>query len=226
MIAPSPTAALERHTTAVREVLVKVVRNRHERAVETHQSSESRYAMGFGTQWQDLLDDINDALTSHGFQSHKLVPAGYTLPVVNDCLVYVWRVPNTASAVSSFASSPTRKNGFTAAPPEPTLFESDFTDAQEADDVCRAESELEHMVRSVGGAMPLVLVMVGSSPRQLQSIEWAIAALNDALHGQESIWEPELTVDAAASNAESFDSGTPDGPTIEPREQDGPQRGA
>jgi hypothetical protein len=74
--------------------------------------------------------------------------------------------------------------------------------------------------------MPLVLVMVHSSPRQLRSIEWAVAELDEGtgeimLHGQETIWEPELNADEAATDVESFDSGTPNGPTIEPQEQEG-----
>lgn len=183
--------------------------------------------MCFGTQWRDLLDDTNDALTELGFQSHKLTPAGYRLPVVNDCLVYVWRVPNAVDAVSSFASSPTRRNGFAAPPPEPMLFEPDFAEAKQVDAVPEAETEIERVVRSVGDTMALVLVMVESSPRQLQSIEWAVAALDDTgkvtPRGQEPIWEPEFVADDTVSDVASFDSGTPDGPTIEPREQEGSQ---
>lgn len=76
--------------------------------------------------------------------------------------------------------------------------------------------------------MPLVLVMIHSSPRQLQSIEWAVAEINQEtgevkLHGQESIWRPELDAVDAATDVESFDSGTPNGPAIEPQSQEGTQ---
>ena len=67
--------------------------------------------------------------------------------------------------------------------------------------------------------MPLVLVMVESTPRQLQSIDWAIAVLDEAgkveLRGRECIWEPEFVADDAASDVESFDSGTPVAPVVE-----------
>jgi len=206
-------------------VLAKVVRDRHDRAAEAHEVSESRYSSGFGTQWRDLLDDAHEAFKDRGFQSHKLAPGGYKLPVVNDCLIYVWRVPNTQGAISSFASSPTRQNGFAAPPPDPMLFEPNLTDDVESDGASAPESELERVVRSVGDAMPLVLVLVKSSPRQLHSIGWAVAVIDDAgevaLHGQEPIWVPELVGDDVAADVDSFDSGVPTGPAVEPREQDG-----
>jgi hypothetical protein len=183
--------------------------------------------MGFGTQWRDLLDDTDDAMKDRGFQTHKLTPGGHKIPVVNDCLVYVWRVPDTPDAVSQFASSPTRKNGFTAPPPPPMLFEPSLVDGDEPVAEATEESELQHVVRTFGDTMPLVLVMVESTPRQLQSIDWAIAALDDAgkvqLRGQENIWEPEFVVDDAASYVESFDSGTPVAPVVELQRQDRPQ---
>lgn len=183
--------------------------------------------MGFGSQWRDLLDDAKEALADRGYRSHKLSPAGYELPVVNDCLLYVWRVPGTPDAVTDFASSPTRKNGFSAQPPDPMLFESGFGDEADHDEASEDadEAKVERLVRAVGGSMPVVLAMVHSSPRQLHSIEWAVAELDDIgkvkLHGHEPIWEPEADVDAVASDVESFDRGTPVEPAIEPREQEG-----
>lgn len=230
MVPVSPANVLGSHVHDVRPLVVEIVRSRHDRFTEAHQVSGSRYAMGFGSQWRDLLDDVQEALRDRGYRTHKLAPAGYKLPVVNDCLVYVWRVPDSVSAVSSFASSPTRLNGFAAQLLDPTLFEPGFTGEPEAElSVGSAdESELERVVRAAGDVMPLVLVMVQSSPRQLQSIEWAVAKLDEEtgevrLHGQESIWEPELNIDDAAIDVESFDSGTPNGPTIEPQEQEGTQ---
>src|SRR5690606_4355418 len=126
MVSRSPASALGPHAHGVRDLLVGVVRARHDRAAEAHQASGSRYSMGFGSQWRDLLDDALEALSGRGFLSHKLAPAAYELPVVNDCLIYVWRVPDTPDAVRGFASSPTRKNGFAARPPDPMLFEPGF----------------------------------------------------------------------------------------------------
>ena len=229
MVSLSPADALGTQAPRVRDLLIEVVRSRHDRAADGHLASGSRYSMGFGSQWRDLLDDAREALADCGFQSHKLAPAGYELPVVNDCLVYVWRVPGTPGAVSQFASSPTRKNGFAAQPPDPMLFEPGFGDESEPDDETSPgaeEAKVERLVRAVGDAMPVVLVMVHSSPRQLRSLEWAVAELDEntgkvGLHGQEAIWEPEADVDGAASGVESFDSGTPVVPAVEPHEQEG-----
>lgn len=221
MVPSSPADALGSHGPDVRDVLVEVVRSVHGRFAEAHLVSESRYAIDFGSQWRDLLAEANDALVDRGFHSHKLLPAGYKLPVVNDCLIYVWRIPDSADP-GDFASSPTKKNGFSALPPDPMLFDS----------VVGGESDgpgqpgLERVVRAAGDVMPVVLVIVHSSPRQLQSIEWAVAELDESTgkverHGQMSIWEPEPVEIDAESGGESFDSGTPVPPAIEPHKQEG-----
>ena len=225
MVPESPADALGSHSPSVRDLLVEVVRARHDHSAEGHQALVSRYSTGFGTQWRDLLDDTRERMAERGYQSHKLAPGGYRLPVVNGCLVYVWRLPAVGNAVSLFASSPTRKSGFAASPPPPMLFEPGTTSEAEPVDSATEEAQLEHVMRAVDDTMPLVLVMVQSSPRQLQSIEWAVADLDPetgkvTLHGRESIWEPESKVDEAAKDVESFDSGTPTGPTVKPREQE------
>jgi hypothetical protein len=230
MVPNSPVEALGSHGPALRDLIIEVVRARHALAAEAHQVSRSRYEMGFGSQWRDLLDDTHDRVTERGFQSYKLAPGGRKIPVVNDCLVYVWRVPDDADAVSKFAASPTRQAGFVAPPPPPMLFEPTLTDEAEPAEVTPEADEIASVMAAVGGTMPLVLVMVRSSPRQLQSIEWAVAVLGDSgevqVRGQECIWEPELIADEAASDVESFDAGTPVQPVVEPQAQDRPQPGA
>ncbi|WP_205865116.1 hypothetical protein [Planctomonas sp. JC2975] len=163
-------------------------------------------------------------MKDRGFFSHKLAPGGYKIPVVNDCLVYVWRVPDPQNAVKNFASSPTRMNGFSVEPPHPTLFDPLFGTEHPAVEAPDELDELEFTVRSVGDKMPLVLVMVSSTPRQLQSVAWAIATLDDEgkvqLRGQESIWERELVEDDALDVGESFASGAPTEPIVELRQQE------
>lgn len=230
MVPASPADALGSHARDVGPLVVETVQSVHDRFAEAHQVSGSRYAMGFGSQWRDLLDEVQVALTGRGYRTHKLLPGGYRLPVVNDCLVYVWRVPGSVGTASSFASGPTRLNGFTAKVLDPMLFEAGFTGEPESgSDACPPEeTELKSVMRAVGEVMPLVLVMVRSSPRQLQSVEWAVAELAEetgevTLHGPENIWELELNGDEAATDVESFDSGTPQGPTIKPQDQEGTQ---
>ncbi|KUM35211.1 hypothetical protein [Arthrobacter sp. EpRS71] len=230
MVPVSPAAALGEQANDVRPLLVDVVRYRHDRSAEAHQVSESRYGMGFGSQWRDLLDDVQDAMKARGYRTYRLPPAGYKLPVVNDCLVYVWRVPDSVDAISSFASSPTRLNGFAAELLDPTLFEPGFTGEPELTSVNDSPEvdELGRVVRAADDVMPLVLVMIQSTPRQLQSIVWAVAELDKEsgdvrLHGQETLWAPQVNVDDAAIYVESFDSGTPNEPKIAPQEQEGTQ---
>jgi hypothetical protein len=215
-VAPnSPADALGSHTEAVRGLLVDVVRARTDYAIDAHQAARTRYASGFGTQWRDLLDDAHEALTNRGFRSHSLAPGGYKLPVVNDCLIYVWRVSVAPGAVKNFASSPTRLSGFIAPPPPAMLWEGDFTDEAETGS---DSPDTEIVLEAVREKMPLVLVMVWSTPRQLQTIEWAVARLDGdlkvQLHGQEALWKPEPTINDATADVESFDSGAPVVPVV------------
>lgn len=226
MVPDSPVDALGSHASGLRDLLVEIVRTRHDLAAEAHQVSESRYVMGFGSQWRDLLDDTCDALRGRGFPTCKLAPGGHEVPVVNDSLVYVWRVPNNPNAVGEFASSPTRRNGFVTVPLDPMLWEPSLSDEHEQVDD-NPEDELGSVLSLAGDNMPLVLVMIISTPRQLQSIDWAVAVLDDAgkvkLHGRESIWVPEMGAVATSSDVEPFNSGTPVAPVVELRKQDRPQ---
>lgn len=226
MVFLTPTDALGSHAHAVRDLLIEVVRTRHDRAAEAHLASESRYSMGFGSQWRDLLDDAHLALTSRGYQSYKLAPAGYELPVVNDCLIYVWRVTGAPDAVSEFASSSTRQNSFSAQPPDPMLFEPGFGDEPDEAIEDGRESKVGRLVKDVGDTMPVVLVLVHSSPHHLQAIEWAVAEFDETtgevkLSGHEAIWEPAVVVDGVAPVVEPFDSGIPVAPAVELRAQEG-----
>lgn len=225
MVSNLPAEALGPHAQGVRDALVEAVRSVHDRFAEAHVVSRSRYGMGFGSQWRDLLDEVHDEITRHGFQAHTLPPGGHKVPVVNGCLVYVWRVPDDPDAVSKFASSPTRQSGFAAPPPPAMLFVPAFSGQDEPGEDGVETAETETMLEAVRDTMPLVLVMIWSTPRQLQSIEWAVADLDDAgkvtLHGQQSIWGPEFVAADAAFDVESFSEGEPTEPIVEPREEKG-----
>lgn len=223
MAPDSPAEALGSDAPGLRDLLVEMVQARHALAAEAHLVSESRYAMGFGSQWRDLLDDTRDALKERGFRSCTLAPGGHGIPVVNNCLVYVWRVPNNTNAVSEFASSPTRRNGFTTPPLDPTLWEPSLS-AEQGPAPDTTEGEVGTALRAIGDTMPLVLVMVESTPWRLQSIDWAVAVLDGEgkveLLGQQAIWGPERVADGDAPGVEPFDSGSPVVPKVEVREQE------
>ena len=224
MIPRSPEDALGSHALDARDLIVDVVRSRHERAAEAHEVAATRYTMGFGGQWRDLLEDTSEAFKERGYQVHKLAPAGYRLPIVNGCLVFVWRVPGTPDAVRAFASSKTRMNGFFAQQPL-GLFGMSFIEGAENVRDATEQAEFERALQAAGAAMPVVLIMVHSTPRQLNSIEWAVAEYSKGsvhLRGSEMIWEPEVAAATAAMDVESFDSGTPVAPAVEPQEQDRP----
>lgn len=224
LIQNSPLDALGSHANSVRDLIIEVVRERHERSVEAHEVAATRYALGFASQWRDLLDDTRDAFKERGFASLKLSPAGYRLPIVNGCLLFVWRVPAEPDAVSRFASSKTRKNGFFSQPPL-EMFGSSFVHGGENARDGVEQADFERVVQEAGANMPVVLVKVNSSPRKLSSIDWAVAEYVNGevqLRGEETIWEPELADVGVDVGADSFDSGTPAMPIVEPRAQERP----
>lgn len=229
MVPNSPARALGDQADGVRDLMIEVVRSRHDRFAAAHQMSGSRYAMGFGAQWRDLLDDACAALTERGFQSHRLAPGGHKVGVVSGCLVYVWRVPEEPNAVKNFASSPTRQNGFIAPTPPAGLWEPSFDEDVHPIEAATTDVEPEEaaaLMAAVGDPMALVLVMVHSVPSQLQKIEWAVADLdgdgNVELQGKDSIWEPELVAEDATSTVEAFDQGSPVNVDLELRTQERP----
>lgn len=230
MVPSSPRDALGPHAATVRDVVIEVVRARHGYAADAHQAAHTRSTRGYSTLWHDLLVDVQEAFGDRGCDLHKLAPAGHKVPIINGCILYVWRIP-ASNDPAHFATSPTKMSCFDAVAPEPTLFDTAFSgspSAADGDSVDAPEQEvdLSAVMSSVDGTLPVVLVMVDSSPRQLQSIGWAVAELDRengevSFHGQETIWQPEPVTESDATGVESFDSGTPIPPAVEPREQEG-----
>lgn len=222
MVPSSPFEAFGSHAVEARDLVVEVVQARHALAADAHEAAATRYAIGFGGQWRDLQEDTVDAFKDRGFLPYKLKPAGYRLPMVNGCLLFVWRVPATPDAVSGFASSKTRVNGFFAQEPV-GLFGTSFIEGGEEFRSTSELAEFERAVRAAGAVMPVVLVMVHSTPRQLSSIEWAVAEYVNGMvrpHGQETIWEHRVESGDASVEVESFDSGSPVLPSLELQTKD------
>ena len=108
-------------------------------------------------------------------------------------------------------------------PLDPTLWEPDLSEKAEPVEETPEDGEIASVLLAADDTMPLVLVEVESTPRQLQSIDWAVAVLDDEgkveLRGRETIWASELVLDAAPA-VESFDSGVPVAPVVELQKQD------
>lgn len=229
MVPKSPSEALGHQAAGVRDLIVDVVRDVHERFAAAHSVSGSKYAMGFGSQWRDLLDEAQGALAMRGFDSHKLAPGGHRVGIVNGCLVYVWRAPEDPTAISNFASSPTRQNGFVAPTPPEMLWDPTFNEGVDPagpSAYSRDRDSVAALMAAVGAPMPMVLVLVHSVPWQLQKIEWGVAELDAdgkvELHGRCVIWEPEGASGEAGSEMEPFDSGTPSVPVVKLQIRDRP----
>lgn len=224
----SAAEALGRHADTAGDLIVETVRSLHERFAEAHLVSRSRYGNAFGAQWRDLLDDVADAFQLNGYRTHRLMPAGYKLPVVNDRLVYVWRVPESSRGIEAFASSPTRVNSFMIPRLPPMLFDTvpGESDTDDGDVDPQTSALTDAFQEAAERSMPLVLVAVHSSPLQLRLIEWGVAELNPdsgevTLHGRTALWTAEPKTQAAATDVAAFDSGVPAPPVLEPRKQEG-----
>jgi hypothetical protein len=224
MASVSPADALGAHASQVAPLITDTAIKVFRRFAAAHEVSQSRYGMGFGTLWRDLLEDIAEAFTARGYETHRLTPGGYRVPVVNGCQIYVWRVPAGTDDTSTFASSPTRESAFHSAPLHPVLFDMALTGAAGS---THESGDLDELVANLQGSsttMPLVLVVVHAAPRTLQRITWAVAEFDEvsravALYGESPIWLPEWSESADDTHIESFDSGAPIEPAIALRAQ-------
>jgi len=227
MIPASPAEALGRHTDVVRSFVVDPIVDLHKRFAHAHEVSGTEHGDLFGAQWRDLLKAVAGEAASRGYRTRRVPPGGNRLPVVNNCLLHPWRLPGSARSVSNFASSSTRKNSFAAPMVDDVLFEPGYDGESEETPSWLKNIELRHLTEGATTlVMPLVLVMVHSTPHQLRAIEWAVAEYDREsdevqLHGQETIWEPEPVAEETDGAVESFDSGVPAGPQLEPLEQEG-----
>ncbi len=233
MVSSTPSEILGFHAAEVRELLVQVIVTRHDLTAAAHAEMKTRYSMAFGTQWRDLLDDMRDAASQRGFEAYKVHPAGYYLPIINDCLVCIWRLPAVANPLENFASSPTRQNIFSAKRPTQIMMDLGFGGEPRPGHSSAelAESQVKELVRDVGDMMPVVLVMVHSAPEQLRLIEWGIAEYKELagtmdLTGLEAIWVSEGSPAGLRAEVEPFDSGTPIRPTVKPWNQENNERNA
>lgn len=223
MVPDSPADALGPLSKIARDIVVDVARTRHGYAADAHKAAHTRSTHGYSTLWHDLLIDVQEAFREQQCELYRLTPAGHRVPIVNGCIVYVWRIPASGDP-AHFAKSPTKMSCFNAQAPDPGLFEAAFMSAQDHDD-SESDIDLAEVMTSIDGNMPVVLVMLDSSPDQLKAIDWAIAELDPGsgevrLRGHETIWQPEPVVESGATGFEPFDSGTPLPPAIEPRKQE------
>lgn len=218
----TPAEALGPHESMARELVIEIVQSRHESTADGHDAAKTRFGNFFGSQWRDLLCDARDAFKERGFDSYQLTPGGYSLPIVNDALVFVSRVPEGVDVARDFAASMTRKSSFFVRR-DLTLFGNSFIDGGEAAHNADELERLETLVKAADAVMPVVLVMVHSTPRQLSSINWAVAEYRAGevlLHGDEPVWFHDLAAESVEIDVESFDSGVPAAPVVALQVQD------
>lgn len=230
MFPETPKDAFGSYAELARDTVVEVVRNRHTSSAEAHNVANTRSSRGYSTLWHDLSVDTSDAFANLGFTLHTLSSGRYQLPIINNCLLFVWRVPITGDP-ADFASSEARVSAFNARRPDPPLFDFALLNLP---DSASPDSELqskpvnspEAVMGLVDDKMPVVIARFRSSPWQLQDIVWAVAELDIKsgevnYRGEEIIRPAEPEVEPDVSEVESFSSGSPVEAIVEPREQEG-----
>lgn len=227
----TPSDALGAQAESARALAVETVLEVHRNFSAAHEVSQSVSTAGFGTQWRDLLFRTLAAFKARGYPTYELEPGHQKLPIVNRSLIYPWRIPVGRDAIAHFASGPTRLSALSAPEPPITLFDTGFDaldgDVDESESSADSSDEVASVVAAAAAkTMPLVLVLISSSPGNLRSISWAIATLNGdtgevELSGLEEIWVPEALAVPEIADIEPFDSGLPPVPPVEPNELPG-----
>lgn len=168
-----PKAIFRDRTDSLREVIVESVCGTHDRhaVAQNMINPKSQLAYG-GSIWAELPNGLCTAVIQEFLDASlkKYPRARYSLPVLNDCLLYVWRPAGGQSPDEApFFTSSLREGIFDAdVVREPTLFEVD--DAEP--DV--APSELEDLLSEADSEQrQVVLIAVTARSERLDTIEWA-----------------------------------------------------
>lgn len=218
----TPTDLLGQNAEWVKQMLVSVMRKNHNQFASAQEESRSRHALVYGAGWRDLTDEVAQVFKQAGFHTHRIKPAGYEIPIVNECLIYAWRKPES-TRLSAFASSQTKRGLFDVPNWQQALFEPK-TGRDDTDYRYEEELEIKDLLTNVNRNRPVIVVIRESTPQSLQSICWAIAEFDADerevnYRGWETLWSPDLAHEELDLNEESFDSGLPESPLVEPRKE-------
>ncbi|TQF65312.1 hypothetical protein FK531_22100 [Rhodococcus spelaei] len=167
-----PQAIFGDRVARLREVVVESVRETHDRhaAAQNTINPKSQLAYG-GSIWAELPNNLCTAVRQEFLDTTvtKYPRARYSLPVLNDCIVYVWRPAGGQSPDEApFFTSSLRADLFDAdVLRQPTLFETHVVDPE--GDL----SDLEEVVTEADAEQrQVVLIAVTARSERLHVIEW------------------------------------------------------
>lgn len=159
-------------TEELRGIIMKSVQGTHDVHVDGQQIIDPKGSRAYGGSiWVKMPNDLCDAVRrtfvdASVWQGSR---AGYSLPVLDGCVLYAWRVPGGKSAKEvSFLSSGVREDlvdGVRLA--QPTLFEGYRDEPDEG------EEEVRELASEVAeGRLKLILIAVESTPERLSAVTW------------------------------------------------------
>jgi hypothetical protein len=153
------------------DVIVESVRDTHERHAVAQNTINPKSQLAYGGSiWAELPNNLCRAVRRAFLDAspQKYPRARYSVPVLNDCLLYVWRPRGGQSPdEASFFTSSLREDLFDGdGVREPTLFDVDDVETESADELAGILREAENEQRQV------VLIAVTARSEGLHSIEW------------------------------------------------------
>lgn len=171
MLDLGPKAIFRDRTDSLREVVVESVCETHDRHAVAQNTINPKSQLAYGGSiWAELPSSLCVAVSQEFLDASitKYPRARYSLPVLNDCLLYVWRPAGGQSPDEApFFTSSLRSGIFEAdMVGEPTLFEVQV----EKDG---ASSEIEDLLSAADSEQrQVVLIAVTARSERLHTIEW------------------------------------------------------
>lgn len=216
----SPEGRLGKDADSVAKMLIETIAEAHDSYAAAGSVDGAHFGRNkiYAQIWADLPRRVCE-LFSGTVMSATVRPghAQYELPVVNDSVIFPWRLPTSASLTSMrFLTNPTRQALFRQALPEPGLFDPATDDEQLSDEEADAVAVVH------GAELPVIMILVESSVDRLSRISWAIAqpGPDEKVHltGQAVLLDNTAPVAAPVARSKTkragFDTGTPPTPVV------------
>lgn len=213
-------------TEQVKEIIVNTVLREHSQHAAAQQQMDPRGRRGYGASiWDVLPKRVGEAL-QEAFLDATLWTAPrakHPLPVMGECIIWLWRVPGGNSPENSdFFTSPTRLQ-FVEIPvtPQQTLFSAPPSEPEGHE---LSDSDMAVIDNAVQDSLKPIMVAVESIPDRLHQIRWGEVTQGE---GRKVKWLTEEFIYTAEADTRSvlqtpkhgFTEGQPPTPFVKSRKQ-------
>jgi len=188
----------------LRDIIVASIRETHDQHAAGQQLMDPKGRRGYGGSiWVKLPNNLCSAIQESFLEATvwRGGHSGYSLPVLDGCVLYVWRTPGgKPSDEVAFLTSDIRGmlvDGVSA--PPTTLFEGHGSEL-DSEDVLEQEEVVAQAITSeiVKDGLKLVLIVVESTPERLHQVKWGEVTRG---HGADLNWLSEEIVYAFEEEA-------------------------